>query len=321
MTYPTFTRETTGAQIVDAFADQVEGRTFLITGASDGGIGGETAVTLARGAPAQIFLLARSPGKVNPIIEKINKVNSNIKVTFISIELDDFDSVRSAAKEIHAATDKIDVIINCAGIMALPEFTTNKNGIEQQFAINHLGHFLLTALIFDKVAAAGHGARINNVTSDGYKLGTFRGDDYNFQDGAEYNAWNGYGQSKTANILFTRSLASKLADRGIVSLTTHPGVIPSSNIGRTTTTDLFDNIQEIAVMNTGEPFIMGEPKTIEQGTATGLVAALDPRLASKSGSYLEDCAIQPLRDYASSAENAQQLWALSEKLVGQKFDI
>lgn len=321
MTTAVFSRETTGAQVVEACQDQVKGRTFAITGASDGSIGAEIAVTLAHAKPARIILLARTAAKVSPVMEKIKAVDASVKTTFIAIQLDDFDSVRTAASEFNNAIDKLDVLINCAGIMAVPTFTTNKHGVESQFATNHLGHFLFTAIIFDKIAAAGRGARIVNVTSDGYTLSPCRFEDYNFKDGKEYHAWSGYGQSKTANILFTRQLATKLADRGIVSLTIHPGVIFGTSLGQHATQELFDSVNEVAMRETGQPFTMGVPKTLEQGTSTALVAALDPRLENQSGSYLEDCTVHPLRDYAASPENAQRLWTLSEQLVGQKFVI
>ena len=314
-----FNRDTTGAEVVETCQDQVKGRTFAITGASDGSIGAEAAITLAQAKPAHIILLARSATKVNPVIEKIKAVDSTIKTTFVSIQLDDFDSVRTAAKQVYDATNKLDVLINCAGIMAVPDFTTNKQGIESQFATNHLGHFLLTALVFDRIAAAAPGARIINVTSDGYTLSPCRFEDYNFQQGAEYHAWSGYGQSKTANILFTRSLASKLADRGILSLTIHPGVIMETNLGRNANQELFNSLNEVALRETGQPFEMGVPKTMAQGTSTLLVAALDPRLENQSGSYLEDCTVHSVRDYATSPDNAQRLWTLSEQLVAQKF--
>jgi NAD(P)-dependent dehydrogenase (short-subunit alcohol dehydrogenase family) len=160
---------------------------------------------------------------VTPVIEKIQKLNSAIKVSFVRIELDDFDSVRKAADAVNGLVTKVDILINNAGVMAIPNFTTNKNGIESQFATNHLGHFLLTALIFPKILAAGKGARIVNLTSDGYMIGPCRFEDYNFQDGAEYDGWSAYGQAKTANILFTRQLSTKIASRGIFSFAVHPG--------------------------------------------------------------------------------------------------
>lgn len=321
MPAPDFSRETTGAEVVDAFPDQVRDRTFLITGASDSSIGAAVASTLARASPAHIILLARSANKVKPVIDRIQAVNSSIQTTLVTVELDDFDSVRASAEQVNARTDKIDVLINCAGIMAIPAFTTSKHGIESQFAVNHLGHFLLTALIFDRVVAAGRGARVVSVTSDGYMIAPCRFEDYNFNIGAEYNPWAAYGQAKTANILFARALARKLAGRGICSLAIHPGVVMESGIGRITTSEMFSTINAIAEKETGETFKVGKPKTMAQGTSTVLVAALDPRMASQTGSYLEDCMVRPLRDYASSAENAQRLWALSEQLVGQKFDI
>lgn len=288
-----------------------------------------------------MILLARAENKVTPVIEKIQKLNAAVKISFVSIELDDFDSVREAADNINGLISKINILINNAGVMAIPNFATNKTGIESQFATNHLGHFLLTALLFPKILAAGEGARIVNLTSDGYMIGPCRFEDYNFKDGSDYDGWSGYGQSKTANILFTRQLATKLASRGILSFAVHPGgklfeprrgirplmlipttVIVGTRIGRNVEDpEAFKRIDSIAMKNTGHSFMVGNRKTIQQGVATTLITALDRRIAEQTGTYWADAKEEPLRDYASSLENAQRLWTLSEKLVGQKFDL
>ena len=195
----------------------------LITGASNGGLGSEAALSLAHANPAHLLLTARSENKVTPIIQKIQQINPSIRATFVQVELDDFDSVRRAAGHVNSQITVLDILINNAGIMAVQKFTKNKNGIESQFATNHLGHFLLTALLFPTILAAGRGARIINLTSDGFQIEKFRPDDYNFQDGEAYDPWSAYGQSKTANILFTRYLGAKLTDRGIASFAVHPG--------------------------------------------------------------------------------------------------
>ena len=311
----TYSQETTGQQVVQQFQDVVQGKTILITGTSEGGLGAETAISLAHAKPAQLLLLARSERKVRPVIEEINSISPSTKTAFILVELDDFDSVRKAAATVNNSVSKLDILINNAGIMAVLQYKTNKSGIESQFATNHLGHFLLTTLVFDRIKAAGKDARIVNVTSDGYTIGPCRMEDYNFRDGKEYDPWSAYGQSKTANVLFTRELASQ----GVLSFAAHPGVIMSTGLGGHVEPKMFEAINGIAIKNTGQPFTMGAVKDGQQGCATTLVAALDPRLKSDSGSYMQDCAVYPMREYASSLDNAKQLWTLSEKLVGQQF--
>lgn len=153
----------------------------LITGASNGGLGSETAISLASGRPAQLVLLARSAAKVDPVISRIHEIDPHIKVTFVAIELDDLDSVREAAAKVNADIDKLDILICNAGIMAIKDFTINKHGVEIQFATNHIGHFLLTKLLYSKIQAAGSGARIINVTSDGHEIGPCRFEDFNFK--------------------------------------------------------------------------------------------------------------------------------------------
>ncbi|KAI9877666.1 MAG: Dehydrogenase reductase SDR member 13, partial [Watsoniomyces obsoletus] len=230
--------------------------------------------------------------KVAPVIAKVRDLNPSIKADFIPIQLDDFDSVRKAAAQVNSLVTKLHVVINNAGVMAVTNYTTNKNNIESQFVTNHLGHFLLTALLFSKTEAAGQGARIINLSSHGHRAGPFRGDDYNFNAGADYNPWSGYGQAKTANILFSRQLATRLANRGIQSFAVHPGTIHGTTIG-THIPDLaesFADLYAVALRNTGEEFgEMDPPKSKQQGAATTLVTALDPSIADRTGTYWKDC--------------------------------
>jgi NAD(P)-dependent dehydrogenase (short-subunit alcohol dehydrogenase family) len=211
----------------------------VITGTSEGGLGATTAIALAHAQPSKIFLLARTERKVSNVIKEIKEISPSTQVPFVSIELDDFDSVRKVAATILALTDTIDVLINNAGVMAIP-WEKNKDGIEKTLAINHLGHFLLTKRLFPAIIAAGPGSRVVNLTSAGYKMGPFRFDDWNFsvgyqsnpdgratlttvQDGREYNPFASYAQSKTANILFTVALAKRAKDHGVLAFAVHPG--------------------------------------------------------------------------------------------------
>jgi NAD(P)-dependent dehydrogenase (short-subunit alcohol dehydrogenase family) len=313
-----YNHDTTGLEIVNDFQKEVEGKTILITGTSDKGLGAETAISLAHANPAHLILLARSANKVSPVQDKIKSVNPDVKTTFVPIELDDFESVRKAAAKVNDIVDKIDIVINNAGIMAVAKYTTNKSGIESQFATNHLGHFLLTALIFQKVKAAGPSARIVNLTSNGHQLCPFRPEDYNFRDGNEYDPWSGYGASKTANILFTLELAEK----GITSLAVHPGLIMDTSLGSHLDMSTFEQDLEVGLKNTGRKFVLDAvPKTAQQGVSSTLRAALDPGLVSSSGSYIANCQPEAPYEYATSTETAEKLWHLSEKLVEQKFDI
>ncbi|OIW22478.1 short-chain dehydrogenase [Coniochaeta ligniaria NRRL 30616] len=316
-----FNKDSTAEEITQAFSSQIKDRIFLITGTSASGIGAYVATSLARHSPAQLILVARTKSKVDPVIQEIATINPGLKVTFVSCELTDRDSVREAADTINndETIPHIDVIINNAGVMMLPEYQRDKTGYEVQLSANHLGHFLLTNLLLPKVKAAGPNARVVNVTSLGHKITPFRFDDWNFSDGATYDGWTAYGQSKTANILFT----TELARRGVTSLAAHPGTIYGTGLARhmdfQSGGDPFALLYEVALRNTGKEFVLDPQKTLSQGAAPLLAAALDPDLAERSGAYIADCQVEEAFGYSQDQENAKKLWALSEELVGQKF--
>lgn len=149
---------------------------------------------------------------------------------FVQKDLTRFDSIRAAAATINNLVKKKDVLINNAGIMGVKDYTVTPEGLESQFGANHIGHFLLTNLLIAKLLAAGKGARIVNLTSNGHQMEEMRFDDYNFDNGKAYDPWLAYGQSKTANILFTVSLTEMLASNCIMSFSVHPGGI-KTNLG------------------------------------------------------------------------------------------
>ncbi|KAK3310028.1 retinol dehydrogenase 13 [Chaetomium strumarium] len=318
-----FNFHTTGEEVVSAWPEHIKGRTFLITGPSNKSLAAGAAIDLAKKAPEHIILVGRNKAKIDPVVEQIRSVGAGVQVTFVQCDLSDHDSVRKAADEINAngAIQKIDVVINCAGVMNIHDYTLDKQGIEMTFSACHVGHFLLTNLILPKVLAAGKGARIINVTSVGHTIGPVRFDDPNFSAGAAYDPWSAYGQAKTANILYSVELSRRLADRGVVSNAPHPGGIAETGLVRDTEMHEFDAIGPIAVRNTGREFRLDHPfKTIDGGVSSILAAALDPGFADKPGIYIRDCQPQTPYEYAADPEAAKRLWALSEQLVGQKFD-
>jgi NAD(P)-dependent dehydrogenase (short-subunit alcohol dehydrogenase family) len=144
-------------------------------------IGAETTLSLANGNSAQVILGRRNESKIRPVIEQIEALNPNIKVTFIQLDLADQASIHKDASEINTNVEKIDYLINCAGVMAIPTFETTKDGIEMQFGLNHIGHFFFMRLIIGATVGAGKGARVINVASIGFEHDVVRYEDWNFQ--------------------------------------------------------------------------------------------------------------------------------------------
>jgi NAD(P)-dependent dehydrogenase (short-subunit alcohol dehydrogenase family) len=315
------------AEVAVALAAHIRNRTFLITGTSAGGLGASTALALAHHAPTQLILVSRTRAKVDPVIEQIRSINPSIRVVFIPCELTDFSSVRAAAQKItdDAAISKIDVVVNNAGVMAVPEYTLDKQGFEMTLSACHLGHFLLTNVLLPKTLAAGPGARIVNVTSHGHRISPFRFDDYNFSGGASYDGWTAYGQAKTANQLFSVELSRRLARRAIRSYGVEPGSIMETNlsahISEAERERLSATISEISQRNTGKGFEVAPRRTLSEGTACVLVAALEPGLEGRAGAYVSNCRVGEAEGFAMNAGDARRLWEVSEGCVGERFEV
>lgn len=311
---------TEGRTIVSDFSYQVKGKTFLITGPSEGGIGAETAISLAHESPSMILLLGRSLSKIQPTIDAIHKINPTIITKFVLINLDSLSSVRRAANTIleDPAIPHIDVMINNAAIMVCP-YGVTEDGYELQFATNYLSHFLLTNLLLPKILL-GTSKRIVNVSSSAHNRSSIRFDDIGFSKGEKYDVWEAYGQAKTANILFSVALNQRLGAKGVKSFSLHPGSI-SSGLQKHLTDEMraeaFKQLQE-----SGRP--IPARKTLQQGCSTTLRAALDPSLETDGNVYLVDCKIaevgNDLLPYATDKESAMKLWVISEKMVGEKFE-
>ncbi|KFZ24368.1 hypothetical protein V502_01162 [Pseudogymnoascus sp. VKM F-4520 (FW-2644)] len=313
---------TEGTTVVSDFKDQVKGRIFLITGPSQGGIGAETAISLAHGSPAAILLLGRSLPKIQPTIDTIYAIDSSITTKFIPISLDSLASVRAATSAIlnDDSIPKLDVVINNAAIMACP-YSLSTDGFELQLATNYLSHFLLTNLLMPKILLAAPNARIINVASVGHFASDIRYDDPNFTGGKDYVPVVAYGQAKTANVLFSVGLNEKLAGKGVRSFALHPGSIVSGLQQYLTPEAMAEALAQWEATGRKIP----TSKTLQQGCSTTLRAALDPSLAEQNMVYLDDC--QPSEDpeivqpYAIDRENAKKCWVMSENMIGEKFEL
>jgi NAD(P)-dependent dehydrogenase (short-subunit alcohol dehydrogenase family) len=313
-----------------------------VTGPSKGGIGAETAISLAHGAPAMLILLGRSLERVQPTIDAIKEVNPNVPVKFFEVDLASLKSVRRAAQVILADGDipGIDVTVNNAAVMACPQQAT-EDGFEYQLAANHLGHFVLTNTIMPKIKAAaaaagnkngGGSGRIVVVSSSGHRYNPFRVFDPNYAQAGSYSEFGAYGSSKSAMLLYAVALNRRLAaSRGVYAYGVHPGSIATNlqghmqNMSADALGVLEDGCWRIMGMGMAKFRTRVPRKSLQGGCATTLRAALDPSLPQAEGVYLEDTVLTTdtrlAKEWATDPELAEQCWKVSEELACEKFEI
>lgn len=301
-----------------------------------------------------MILASRTPSKIQECVDKLKADYPTVEYRPLILDLSRQKAVRAAAAEVLSWTDvpTIDIIVNSAGVMNLPERILTEDGLETQFATNHVGHFLFTCLLMPKLIKAAErnpkgATRIINVTSLSPVMGIMRWSDLNFEkknkdlpkdeqppydihrswgesdvEERSYLPLEGYNQSKIGNLLFSIGINRRLYEKyGILSMAVHPGIIPTELI-RDAHQRTKDAVSQMAEKG------MIEYITHGAGAATSLVAALDPKLTlpepkdgrDNYGSYLMDCQIS---DKAStpnqSNESAERLWKITEGLVKEQF--
>ncbi|KAG9506750.1 hypothetical protein J7337_000288 [Fusarium musae] len=320
---------TTTNDLVNEYADIIKGKTILTTGVTPNSLGATFILETASKSPFLLILAGRNASKLQEMSEAITKTNPSIKTRSLVVDLGSLASVRKAAEEVNGWSDvpSIDVVVNNAGVMAIP-YTKSVDGYEMQFAICHLGHFLLTNLIMDKILAS-ESPRVVNISSNGHSLGPIRFADPHFSDGELYDQWTAYGQSKTGNMLFSISLAQKLGSRGLQSYSVHPGLILSTGLGThldfaSMDADLGTFIKSHRERGNSEGWTAIPPVPVEVGAATHVFAAFDPNIKASNGACLlearvADPFVDTVKAWARDAIEAEKLWRLSEDLVGQKF--
>ena len=316
--------ETTTDEVLEGIS--LQGRHFMVTGASSG-LGEETVRALSS-AGAKVTMVARNSDKLDAAADRIRTSVPTTDLQTGLVDLADLSSIRSYAEEYLQEAAPIDVLINNAGVMACP-FMTTKDGFEMQFGTNHLGHFLLTNLLMPAIRS-GQNPRIINLSSAGHTHSDVSLDDPNFET-SEYNAWESYGRSKSANIHFTREIVRRYGDV-IRSFAVHPGVI-LTELGRHLTPELMEEmVERVKARSTssaeaketgGLPF-----KSMEAGAATQVWAATTDDLEGNNGAYLGDCKVgveggNPSENgylpYIYNEDTAKALWSLSEQMVQQEF--
>lgn len=253
-------------------------------------------------------------------MDEINKAHPSVKISFVQLDLASQASVRQAAEAVKnlLGDDKIDVLILNAAIMACP-YALTEDGIESQFGTNHLGHFLFGNLLLraDLVRS-----RVVVVSSMGSvrkpELYIPHLKDLTYDHGKSYDPFMAYSLSKACNVLYAKRLSKMLKHKNIAVFSLHPGSI-ATNLQGYITEDMRN--QAIADLKKENPdFVAPKRKSLQQGCATQLRAALDPSLESHSGAYLDDCQVSELAVHQQAEAYTDEVWELSERLVGEKFD-
>jgi NAD(P)-dependent dehydrogenase (short-subunit alcohol dehydrogenase family) len=275
------------------------GKTAIVTGANSG-MGMATARALLDEG-ATVIMLCRSEKRGKEAYEKLLE-DGNGRTYLILADLGDYDSIRNFTKQVKESFDKIDILVNNAGFISLDRQET-KEGLERQFGINHVGHFLLTTELLDMM---GEGSRIVNVASGAHKTGKIHFDDINLHKG--FNVFKAYSQSKLANVLFTRELARRVKDRGITVNCCHPGAV-ATNIGIDRETGFGKTVTKLL-----KPFF----QTPEQGAATAIFLATDESVKDITGEYFYKCKVAKSSKRSKDMELAKRLFEFSEQLVQQK---
>ncbi|KAL7822757.1 NAD(P)-binding protein [Trichoderma gracile] len=320
MPFP-YKNEISGTELVAEYGPIIKGKTILTTGVSPNSLGAHYVETIAAGQPKLLILAGRDLAKVKQTAESISKAHPNVQTRVLQLDLGSFVAVRRAAAEVNSWDDVpvIDVLMNNAGIMAVP-YSICEDGYESQLTCNHLGHFLLTNLIFDKILASTD-KRVVNVSSGGHWFSAIRHADINYdvsakhififfscvfetssyiadewltelviEGGETYEKWNAYGQSKTANVLFSLGLANKFGDRGVLAYSLNPGAIATTNLAGHLDFAPGGDLDSMASFFaarisrlTASPFGWMEKEllSLDRGVATHIFASFDPVLKGR----------------------------------------
>jgi len=280
----------------------MDNKTVVVTGGNSG-IGLETAVELAR-AGARVVITARDPVRGDAAVADVRKRSGNDQVDLALFDLASFASIRTGAADLLDRCPRIDVLVNNAGLV-LSRRQETEDGFEATFGVNHLGHFLLTGLLLDRIRASAP-ARIVNVASTAHRSAR-RGLNFDdLQSQRRYRGMQAYGASKLANILFTTELARRLAGTGVTVNAVHPGTV-ATGFARDGDAKGFlaFGIRLIA------PFIL----TAEKGARTSVYLASSPDVADVTGGYFVRRRLRRPSKAARDPVAARRLWEVSETLI------
>ena len=275
-----------------------DNKVAIVTGANSGM--GLATVEALSDAGATVIMLCRSEERGQEALEKL-QAKKDRKLDLILADLGDYESIRAFVRAVKEKYDRIDILVNNAGFISLDRQFTNE-GIERQFGINHVGHFLLTTLLVDMM---GKGSRIVNVASGAHKTGRIHFDDINLSKG--FNVITAYSQSKLANVLFTRELARRLKSRRISVNCCHPGAV-ATNIGIDRDTGFGKTITSLL-----KPFF----QTPKEGAKTAIFLAMDDSVKNITGGYFYKFRIAKSSRRSKDKALAKRLYEFTEELINE----
>ncbi|KAJ7159667.1 hypothetical protein C8R46DRAFT_1224244 [Mycena filopes] len=300
---PTFSFTTTAEEVATVLADEIKGKNVLITGTSLNGIGFETARVIAKHANL-VVITGYDDERLKLSEAAIRKEIPHANIRRLVLNLSSLASVRKAAEEFNASPEPLHVLINNAAA-PFGDFTLTENGLETQFAVDHVGPFLFTKLLAPKLLAARtptYTPRVAFVSSAGHAHGKgIDFDDIVAPDATKYENTKHYFQAKSANILTTIGL-SKRSKGAINAYSPTPGAVKTEGLHKE------DNKSLLLA-------------TLQQGAATSVTAAFDPRLNDKPGAYLSDSTVanKEIAPHSSDPAIAERLWNVTEKIIGETF--
>jgi NAD(P)-dependent dehydrogenase (short-subunit alcohol dehydrogenase family) len=249
---------------------------------------------------AKLILVCRNAERARGAIGDLEREGVK-NVELIVADVSSQAEVRRVAAEVKAKHDRLDVLLNNAGVLVTSRRTT-VDGIEETFAVNHLGYFLLTQLLLELLEKSAP-ARIVNVASEAHRGAKMNWDDLQFER-TPYRSFTAYGQSKLSNILFTRELARRLEGKGVTANALHPGLV-ATGFGQT-----YGGIMSFFI-KLAHPFMIGP----EKGARTQVWLASAPEVQGVSGKYFDKCAERAPSRAAQDDAGARKLWAISEELT------
>ncbi|XP_007506157.1 retinol dehydrogenase 14 [Monodelphis domestica] len=290
----------------------MRGKTVIVTGANSG-LGRATAAELLR-QEARVILACRDRGRAEQTAAELRREQAQAppaaegspagELIVKELDLASLSSVRAFCREVLLEEPRLDVLINNAGVFQCP-YTKTEDGFEMQFGVNHLGHFLLTNLLLDRLKDSAP-SRIVVVSSKLYKYGEINFEDLNSE--LNYNKSFCYSQSKLANILFTRELARRLEGTNVTVNVLHPGIV-RTNLGRHINIPLL--VKPLFNLVSWAFF-----KTPEEGAQTSIYLASSAEVEGVTGKYFGDCKQEELLPKAMDDSVARKLWDISEVMVG-----
>jgi len=299
------------------------GKRVLVTGAS-AGLGVETCRALVAHGAAVVGAARDLQKAQNATAGVRDAISGGGSFDLIELDLASLSSVRACADGLVAEGASFDIVIANAGVMA-PPFGHTADGFETQFGTNHLGHFVLVNRI---AALIRNGGRLVNLSSAGHRFADVDLQDPNFEQ-TRYDPWIGYGRSKTANILFAVEFDRRHQSRGVRATAVHPGGIRTDLSRHLSPVDQETLIGTINAAHAAAGLPPFQYKSIPQGAATSVWAAVVAEANTVGGRYCEDCHVAEIqegegirggvRPYALDQERAQALWAKSEEMVAERF--